>query len=661
MIQTVRSHIACGRRLALAILVTNLLACAEPPELASLGEVGELSVPLTVTSAGQTYRLSATFVLRAQPVPDAPVLRTLSTQADPDATTLRATLDPGRYFVFLQPGWVLERFDADHREPLEAHLTSDNPRVIDIGRGERARIDFQFALDELQDGDGQLVIGIGVAGCGNGTVEPGETCDDGPRNAAPGRCDSTCAFVCTGNCPLRVRPGAQSRGTGISWPEAIGDLRTAIDHQAALGGGEVWVLGGSHPSLDSSTGWLLSLRSGVHLRGGFAGSERTPADRGADLEPTILRDTRPIEAITPEEERSSLIEVFAARDVLMEHVRLEGNGDLLSVRQGSENVTLRDVEITGYRKVLVDSSDVRFERATLVPGTILLGVVRAVGAKVGFFDTTFVNGDSTYRPGCLSAFSSLALLQRVRCGGQVYAHENSDLLVIDSAFTGASARGNYFHADRGTIVGSQFVNTEATEPAPVTGDSLFVWNSSFVRLRAFQRGGTAASAIFAPSVEVAASTFFDNFCTRTSEPAPCTFDIVTEGASRVHNSLFVYSMERQYPTDPSPRGIRGTSRTSGNCGTPMIGSFVAPADDSGQVRALRSSPCGDRGDNAELEAARKRLLARVEPFLGVPFNADLSRYAKPEWWRTETTASHPCSTDADTFDPGRHFPRSSCP
>ena len=85
-------------------------------------------------------------------------------------------------------------------------------------------------------------------GCGNATLELDEVCDDGDQNGQPDRCDATCQFRCEGPCPVRVDPARAPGGTGATWQDAMADVQAAVDQQAALGGGEVWVLGDRSPN-----------------------------------------------------------------------------------------------------------------------------------------------------------------------------------------------------------------------------------------------------------------------------------------------------------------------------------------------------------------------------------------------------------------------------
>ncbi len=95
-----------------------------------------------------------------------------------------------------------------------------------------------------------------------------------------------------------VRPAASPLGTGTSWGNAYSSLDAAIGHAAANPAvTEIWVAEGTYrPTVDGTpTGApdgpravSFRLLAGVALRGGFAGTESSPAERDIARHPTIL-------------------------------------------------------------------------------------------------------------------------------------------------------------------------------------------------------------------------------------------------------------------------------------------------------------------------------------------------------------------------------------
>lgn len=89
--------------------------------------VGRVGLRLTAEKNGVVYRLrGATFLVAG------PETHTLSTEEDPDATTISAEVAPGDYTITLQDGWYLERSTESGFEAVDAELLSENPLPVVI-------------------------------------------------------------------------------------------------------------------------------------------------------------------------------------------------------------------------------------------------------------------------------------------------------------------------------------------------------------------------------------------------------------------------------------------------------------------------------------------------------------------------------------------------
>ncbi|WP_437573518.1 hypothetical protein [Sorangium sp. So ce887] len=121
-------------------------------------DVGSISLSLVGTSAtGATYRLSnALFNIYG------PTHRLF--YGDGDTTVLTAVLPVGHYDVYLEPGWVLERWTGSGYQYVPAGLTSANPTSVFINEGATSTVAFQFRADGdvVSVGQGTLDIVIGV-------------------------------------------------------------------------------------------------------------------------------------------------------------------------------------------------------------------------------------------------------------------------------------------------------------------------------------------------------------------------------------------------------------------------------------------------------------------------------------------------------------------
>ncbi len=514
---------------------------------------------------------------------------------------------------------------------------------------------FRFLVRGMaSEPQGELTIGIDVeqeSVCGNRVLEPAEVCDDGSNNGEPGLCDSSCKFVCTGACPLRVDPGAAPGGAGTSWDDPQSDIQAAIDQQAALGGGAVWVLAGDFtlPLRDDDV--LLSLRSNVLLQGGFSGSETGAEQRDASGPRTTLRDPR--ETYAPSQ---YVFEVIEQDSVTVDSIHLVAKYDHLHVRD-TTRLLFRNTVLARPSahpaSADIESSEVRIQES----GSEISWNLQ--NSDLAFVDTTFVSWGYDQ----IGVRGSRVLLDRINPALPLIVGDDSDLVVKDTNLTQALERGGFITAhdtygysgplSRITVMDSAAFDA-GSAATPIKGGSLFVWNSSFVGLRGFAAGGSRphAAAIESDNLEVALSTFFNNQCPFNSD-GPCWFDVLTTETSLVHNSLFALAdLEPMGPPDNTdlPNPILGNSRVTGNCVTDDRTPFVV---EDAEVLAL-DHPCLDGGDAGELEASRQRLLARVALFAKPPFDIDVSRYQSPDWWKSSTVLEAKCTDDAAP-DPGRHY------
>jgi len=135
----------------------------------SVAATGGLSLPLTAVGAsGAVYRLRQGVFSATQLSTGTATL--LSTEQDPLASTLEASLQNGDYVVALQNGWVLERAVGGTVSTVAATLLSPAVQTVTISANGQALLFFQFDTsgEVVEFGQGQLVIDIGVNESGGG-------------------------------------------------------------------------------------------------------------------------------------------------------------------------------------------------------------------------------------------------------------------------------------------------------------------------------------------------------------------------------------------------------------------------------------------------------------------------------------------------------------
>lgn len=622
----------CAHAWALGLLLA-LLGCGASERDDALGVI---TMPVIVERDGTLYRLAGRFTISE--FGTGTVVQRIATDQKSDARVLSVTVRAGDYSVLLEPGWTLTRRDPRGEHPVAAELVSDNPLVMTV----RERIDTPATFRLLADGrtlsmdDGTIAIDIevGEAQCGNGVVEVGEVCDEGALNGQS-RCDARCLFRCNDACPLRVDPTAARAGDGSDWDKPLTDLRAAL----RLAEHEIWVRGGDFASL--SGGEPVTLASEVILRGGFAGTERTAADRLP---------------ITPRTRLSGIV-IEGSSDVVVERVVIDHSPLAFDAEakmgiavSEADPVTLRDVAVRDAR-FEIRQSHVRFEQVDIDPGYNQVVYVR--DSNFAWSGGAF--GTETLYAGAIMSDSRVMLEELDVRGFVSMDGELSDALVLGCNFyeSGRTSGGGTatLTMPRGVIVDSTFVKSIGSGDAPISGGSLFVWNSSFLNLAGWRLRGSEpdASAISGDDVEIVLSSFYRNAC-----DGSCILDV--RGVKRLTASLFVQEDPRlsrgQPATSASVYSVDLTEGLAGNCFTYAASAFTSDPSHAHPLLALHH-PCPDAADATALERARKRLVELVEPYRVPFFDADVARYGAPDWWRRRSVRAGRC-TDDGAPDPGAH-------
>jgi hypothetical protein len=145
--------------------------------------VGQLALPLVTQGAsGITYRLrEATFAISRYGYYEGPPgtggamagggmgsggsggndVVLVSSEDDPDATSISVSLEEGTYYVQLLPGWHFEKESPTGTEVVEATLLSGETQWVWVSRQSTSFAEFQFGLGDRELWlNGQLNIGV---------------------------------------------------------------------------------------------------------------------------------------------------------------------------------------------------------------------------------------------------------------------------------------------------------------------------------------------------------------------------------------------------------------------------------------------------------------------------------------------------------------------
>ena len=126
---------------------------------------GQLELALTARGpSGSLYRLRQAEFLVQELDPFGGFLTFLSSENDPLASTLEATLDTGDYLVELFPGWFLEKVIEGVATPVVANLISSPSQSFSILANEESVVSYRFETNGeiVEFSQGRLIIQIEV-------------------------------------------------------------------------------------------------------------------------------------------------------------------------------------------------------------------------------------------------------------------------------------------------------------------------------------------------------------------------------------------------------------------------------------------------------------------------------------------------------------------
>ncbi len=141
------------------------LDVALAPVSAPQVETGQLQLALTAQgSSGAVYRLRQADFDVFSIGPGFSPGAFLSTENDPLATTLEATLDAGEYLITLVPGWFLEKAQGGEVTRVQARLLSPESQALSITANEETSVRYRFETsgEIVEFSQGRLVVQIEV-------------------------------------------------------------------------------------------------------------------------------------------------------------------------------------------------------------------------------------------------------------------------------------------------------------------------------------------------------------------------------------------------------------------------------------------------------------------------------------------------------------------
>lgn len=139
-----------------ALALATLMGCATHGSDDGTSDTearGTLSLPLvTHGPSGTTYRLrNAKFEI--EPIGyyfegGRPNSILVNGDDDPDQESIQVNLEQGRYFVRLQPDWILERSQNGETTPIEAQLLNGSTQRVSVWPRSTSWVAYQFGVGD---------------------------------------------------------------------------------------------------------------------------------------------------------------------------------------------------------------------------------------------------------------------------------------------------------------------------------------------------------------------------------------------------------------------------------------------------------------------------------------------------------------------------------
>jgi hypothetical protein len=199
MIKLAISRLLIASSLIFALPSLMAGCSSKVPAEAESSTSGTVSLPLTASSNGHTYRLSNTYVYITGPQPTY-----LLSSNNPDEKVLTTSLQSGSYVAYLY-GWTLEQ-DNGHGSflPVQASLVSSYAVPFTIFNGTSSTVSYQFSTDGVivVVGSGKLNVAVNVEEHGAACTPFGDDCATGTWCPPTGLTGAPRACVNFGTLPL---------------------------------------------------------------------------------------------------------------------------------------------------------------------------------------------------------------------------------------------------------------------------------------------------------------------------------------------------------------------------------------------------------------------------------------------------------------------------
>ena len=463
-------------------------------------------------------------------------------------------------------------------------------------------------------GDCTYDVSLCESVCGNGVVEPGETCDDG-NSAADDGCSDHCQtepfYACWDEpssciCVVHVKPQAAGAQDGSTWADATsipqGGIDSAMNRAVVLGSCEVWVAGGRYHIYQSAPEDTLQMRYGVPLYGGFSGTETARDQRDWTLHETILDGQE-------EGGTARVYHVVTAADQMLIDGFTITHGNAVGA------VATDDYVGSGIKamSVFFTIRNTRFEDNTGIVGG---GIYTRYGGGL-IEDCVFSNNTTTGRAAAINARENNVEIVRTTFVGNTSLitgaifGSNAALTVVDCIFQGNSTTD--VNGSGGGAISAYYGGVDVENTLFIDNSS--AWDGGAIRL---WNGATTT---------VSNCTFANNSASNAGGAIMAEGSLLTARNSIFHGNTAwpgpqIYEWNVTVAVTHS--NVQGGWSGAGNISQDPL--FVNPA--GGDYHLQTGSPCIDTGDDASATTTDLEGMTRVDATgLGNPgTSADMGAY-----------------------------------
>jgi hypothetical protein len=467
-----------------------------------------------------------------------------------------------------------------------------------------------------------------------GTGAPGGSSASGGTGASGGS-SSTIPII-------HVIPNAATDGDGLTWATSRNSLQAAIDAAQRAGGTEVWVATGTIKA--SASGTMVTLRGGVVVRGGFAGTESNVAQRASTTYTTL--DGNSVATHVVKASSDSTLERFIVFNGVAQGSNEDSQGALLFATSVSK-ARFVSVQFQGGKAIYggciyLQNSSVVFEAGRIGNCTAKEGGgIYATSGGTLTINSTLLEGNSAEQGGAVSlepAYSpaapgvSLIADRAVFLNNSTTGNSSSPtgpggaILAVDSSVTLTEV----------SVVGNK--SNLGTAGVQLGSGQHAVYNCLFAKNTGF---GAALATDFQGGVgdrlDVVHSTFAYN--DYTGCPGNCDLVGPTDSRGIAINSIFVSN-------DKSGASSPQIGSQPGSCSLFVAGGL-------GQKPTPFDEPLTDADGDKIPEYFLKQDATDPCFNVGVTSTATYPQLANVNY-ATMTTSGTGC-TDANAPDAGRHY------